>query len=114
MNASDFWGIAGTFTVSRLYVQVEGRFLEGRCGIPTRYVIQHVCRPDRCSSDSAYRRRPPARDRRVVLSLRGIVVFSGLYALALTGVGMFGAVTPIGGLLFLVGCAGLAVFALGR
>ena len=60
------------------------------------------------------RRRPPARDRRVVLSLRGILVFSGLYALALTGEGMFGAVTPIGELLFLVGCAGLAVFALGR
>ena len=34
----------------------------------------------------------------------GIVLFSGsLYALALTGVTMLGAVTPIGGLAFLVG-----------
>jgi uncharacterized membrane protein YgdD (TMEM256/DUF423 family) len=43
----------------------------------------------------------------------GIVLFSGsLYALALTGVTMLGAITPIGGLLFLLGWAlliGLAI-----
>ncbi|MFT4046222.1 MAG: DUF423 domain-containing protein [Solimonas sp.] len=34
----------------------------------------------------------------------GVVLFSGsLYALALSGVRAFGAVTPIGGLLFLIG-----------
>src|SRR5262247_1682194 len=38
--------------------------------------------------------------------ITGIVFFSGsLYALALTGVGILGAITPIGGLLFLVGWA---------
>ena len=43
----------------------------------------------------------------------GIVLFSGsLYALALTGVGILGAITPIGGLLFLVGWAYLAIFAI--
>ena len=42
----------------------------------------------------------------------GIVLFSGsLYTLALTGVGILGAVTPAGGLLFLVGWGCLAVFA---
>jgi len=42
--------------------------------------------------------------------LAGIVLFSGsLYALAWTGVRGWGAVTPIGGLLFL---AGWALFAL--
>ncbi len=42
----------------------------------------------------------------------GVLLFSGsLYALALTGTGMFGAITPIGGLLFLAGWAVLAVFA---
>ena len=42
----------------------------------------------------------------------GILFFSGsLYALALTGVGILGAVTPIGGLLFLIGWACLAIFA---
>src|SRR5882724_5909075 len=42
----------------------------------------------------------------------GILLFSGsLYTLALTGVGILGAVTPIGGLLFLIGWACLAVFA---
>jgi len=45
----------------------------------------------------------------------GILLFSGsLYALALTGVGMLGAVTPIGGVLFLIGWVSLAVFALAR
>src|SRR5215510_12140683 len=43
---------------------------------------------------------------RVVAALfaGGIVVFSGsLYALALTGVHTFGAITPVGGLLFMAG-----------
>ena len=45
----------------------------------------------------------------------GILLFSGsLYALALTGVGIFGAVTPIGGVLFLIGWASLALFEVGR
>jgi uncharacterized membrane protein YgdD (TMEM256/DUF423 family) len=40
----------------------------------------------------------------------GIVLFSGsLYALALTGVATFGAVTPLGGLAFLVGWALLVI-----
>ena len=39
----------------------------------------------------------------------GIVLFSGsLYTLALTGIRAFGAITPIGGVLFLVGWAALA------
>jgi len=47
--------------------------------------------------------------------IAGILFFSGsLYALALTGVGILGAVTPIGGVLFLIGWAALAVFAIGR
>ena len=38
----------------------------------------------------------------------GIVLFSGsLYALALSGVGAFGAITPLGGVGFLVGWASL-------
>jgi uncharacterized membrane protein YgdD (TMEM256/DUF423 family) len=45
----------------------------------------------------------------------GILMFSGsLYALAITGVGLLGAVTPVGGVLFLIGWACLAVFAIGR
>jgi uncharacterized membrane protein YgdD (TMEM256/DUF423 family) len=44
--------------------------------------------------------------------LLGIVVFSGsLYALALSGVTVLGAITPIGGLAFLAGWACLALFA---
>jgi uncharacterized membrane protein YgdD (TMEM256/DUF423 family) len=43
----------------------------------------------------------------------GIVLFSGsLYALAISGVTVFGAITPIGGLAFLAGWALLIVAAL--
>ena len=42
----------------------------------------------------------------------GIVIFSGsLYALAMTATGILGAITPIGGLAFLIGWACLAFFA---
>lgn len=45
----------------------------------------------------------------------GIVIFSGsLYALAFSGVTILGAITPIGGLAFLVGWACLAIFAAAR
>jgi uncharacterized membrane protein YgdD (TMEM256/DUF423 family) len=44
--------------------------------------------------------------------IAGMVIFSGsLYALALTGTGMFGAITPIGGVGLLIGWACLAFFA---
>lgn len=44
--------------------------------------------------------------------IAGILIFSGsLYALALTGTTMWGAVTPLGGLAFLIGWACLAFFA---
>ena len=43
----------------------------------------------------------------------GVLLFSGsLYALALTGTGILGIVTPIGGLLFLIGWACLGLFAI--
>lgn len=42
----------------------------------------------------------------------GILIFSGsLYALALTGVTILGAITPIGGVAFLIGWVALAVAA---
>jgi uncharacterized membrane protein YgdD (TMEM256/DUF423 family) len=42
----------------------------------------------------------------------GILIFSGsLYALALTGVTILGAITPIGGVAFLVGWVSLAIAA---
>ena len=47
--------------------------------------------------------------------IAGIVLFSGsLYALALTGVSGLGAITPVGGLAFLIGWACLAIFAAAR
>ena len=45
----------------------------------------------------------------------GTVLFSGsLYVLALTGITTLGAVTPFGGLLFLIGWGALILFGLGR
>ena len=45
----------------------------------------------------------------------GIALFSGsLYALVFTGIGRLGAITPIGGLAFLIGWACLAIFAAAR
>jgi len=47
--------------------------------------------------------------------ITGMVLFSGsLYALALTGISSLGAITPLGGLAFLVGWACLAIFAVAR
>jgi uncharacterized membrane protein YgdD (TMEM256/DUF423 family) len=44
--------------------------------------------------------------------LTGIFIFSGsLYTLALTGITILGAITPIGGVAFLVGWAALAIAA---
>lgn len=49
----------------------------------------------------------------VVCFAVGIVIFSGsLYALALTDIRRLGAITPIGGVAFLIGWAGLLVAAL--
>jgi uncharacterized membrane protein YgdD (TMEM256/DUF423 family) len=57
-----------------------------------------------------------AEGRAVVVAgwsfIAGILIFSGsLYALALTGVTLLGAVTPIGGLAFLAGWVALAIAA---
>ncbi len=42
--------------------------------------------------------------RAAILFSLGIIVFSGsLYALSITNIGIFGAITPIGGLLFIIG-----------
>ena len=52
-----------------------------------------------------------ARPRAVAaLWAAGVVIFSGsLYALAITGVGALGAITPIGGLLLMAGWVTLAL-----
>ncbi|HEX8905540.1 MAG TPA: DUF423 domain-containing protein [Longimicrobiaceae bacterium] len=61
--------------------------------------------------------RAPSRALRAAgwLFTAGIVVFSGsLYALALTGVRVLGAITPLGGLCFLAGWIALALGAAER
>ena len=59
---------------------------------------------------AASRRQTPWLDRAGWLFLAGIVVFSGsLYVMALTGIRWLGAITPLGGLAFILGWAALAV-----
>ncbi len=56
-----------------------------------------------------------AANRISILLAVGILIFSGsLYALALTGIRVLGAITPIGGLAFLAAWAYLAVHTLSR
>jgi len=56
---------------------------------------------------------PAPRRGMLWLMVAGIVLFSGsLYALALSGIGMLGAITPLGGLCFLAAWAWMAVAAL--
>ena len=58
--------------------------------------------------------RATAANTAGALFLAGIVLFSGsLYALALSGVRKLGAITPIGGLCFLLGWIALAWTAMG-
>jgi uncharacterized membrane protein YgdD (TMEM256/DUF423 family) len=59
--------------------------------------------------------RLPAVRLSAILFLSGTLLFSGsLYLLAITGVRSWGAVTPLGGLLFLAGWAWLAWAAFAR
>lgn len=54
--------------------------------------------------------RPAFHRGPFIAFLAGVVIFSGsLYALAVTNVGVLGAITPVGGVSFLVGWAWLAV-----
>lgn len=57
----------------------------------------------------------PLLRKAVWAMLAGVIIFSGsLYALALTGVRILGAITPIGGVAFLAGWAMLAWAAIRR
>jgi uncharacterized membrane protein YgdD (TMEM256/DUF423 family) len=57
-----------------------------------------------------HRHRPSrAADVAAWAMLIGVIIFSGsLYLLATTGIGLFGAITPIGGTALLIGWIGLA------
>jgi len=62
---------------------------------------------------AASRQATPWLDGAGWLFLAGIVVFSGsLYVMTLTGIRWLGAITPLGGLAFILGWTALAVAAL--
>lgn len=98
---------AGAFGAHALESRLDARLLEV-FETAARYQIYHALaliatglwlerRPDRWLKFAGW------------FFIAGILIFSGsLYILALTGIGWLGAITPIGGVCFLVGWASLA------
>ena len=75
-------------------------------GLRNRRAVSHVSRAGASGDrrDHAARRWPRGGRSRAGVSTTGIVLFSGsLYALALSGVTTLGAITPLGGVAFIVG-----------
>ena len=98
---------AGAFAAHGLRERLEARALE-IFETGARYQMYHALAMILCAVIAT----SGARTAGWILQA-GIVVFSGsLYALALTDVKILGAITPIGGLAFLVGWAWLAITAL--
>lgn len=101
---------AGAFGAHGLRARLEPRLLEV-FETAARYQMYHALallavgllaerRPSRAASAAGW------------LFVAGIALFSGsLYALALTGIGWLGAITPLGGVAFLAGWTALAVAA---
>lgn len=98
---------AGAFGAHALRSRLEPRALE-IFETAARYQMYHALAIVLCALIAT----PGARTSGWILQA-GIVLFSGsLYALALSDVKWLGAVTPIGGMAFLVGWVYLAVSAL--
>lgn len=95
---------AGAFAAHALRDRLEPKMLEV-FETGARYQMYHALAMVLCAVMAA---RAPGW-----IMQGGIVLFSGsLYVLALTGVKTFGAITPIGGVAFLVGWAWLAYSAI--
>ncbi len=109
--ASGFLGVAaGAFGAHALRERLDPRALEV-WELASRYQLIHALAIV-CAAILAARSAPLANGAGWFFAA-GTVLFSGsLYALALSGVGKLGAITPVGGLCFLVGWALLAWAAL--
>lgn len=102
---------AGAFGAHGLRERLEPRALE-IFETGARYHMYHALGMLLCAAIAVGGGIAGARTAGWILQA-GIVIFSGsLYALALTDVKILGAITPIGGLAFLVGWIWLAVAAL--
>ena len=100
---------AGAFAAHGLRERLAARSLE-IFETAARYQMYHALGMILCALLAAG--LPGAKTAGWILQA-GIVIFSGsLYLLALTDVKVLGAITPIGGLAFLVGWAWLAITAL--
>ncbi len=102
---------AGAFAAHALRDKLDARALEV-FDTGARYHMYHALAMVLCGLLAARTPGPPADGVQLSgwIFQAGIVLFAGsLYALALTGVKPLGAITPFGGLAFLVGWAWLAV-----
>jgi uncharacterized membrane protein YgdD (TMEM256/DUF423 family) len=102
---------AGAFGAHALRAQLEPRMLEV-FETAARYQMYHALAL--VAAAWLYQQtEAPAAQFAGWAFLAGILLFSGsLYAMALTGVRGLGAITPLGGVAFLVGWASLAIAAL--
>ena len=101
---------AGAFGAHALRARLEPRLLEV-FETAARYQMYHA---QALLAVGLLAERRPSRAAAAAgwLFAAGIALFSGsLYALALTGIGWLGAITPLGGVAFLAGWAALAVAA---
>lgn len=100
--------MAGAFAAHGLQSQLSPRLLATfETGV--RYQAWHTLA---MLGVLAWRAAQPLPGQRLALSLwtLGVVLFSGsLYALALTGIGRLGIITPLGGLAMIAGWLALAV-----
>lgn len=102
---------AGAFGAHALRAQLEPRMLEV-FETAARYQMYHALALF-AAAWLAQQTEAPAAQVAGWAFVVGIVLFSGsLYAMAFTGVRALGAVTPVGGVAFMVGWAALALAAL--
>jgi uncharacterized membrane protein YgdD (TMEM256/DUF423 family) len=102
---------AGAFGAHALRAQLEPRMLEV-FETAARYQMYHALALF-AAAWLAQQTEAPAAHVAGWAFVVGIVLFSGsLYAMAFTGVRALGAVTPVGGVAFMVGWAALALAAL--
>ena len=102
---------AGAFGAHALRAQLEPRMLEV-FETAARYQMYHALALF-AAAWLAHQTEAPAAHVAGWAFVAGIVLFSGsLYAMAFTGVRALGAVTPVGGVAFMVGWAALALAAL--
>jgi uncharacterized membrane protein YgdD (TMEM256/DUF423 family) len=104
--------IAGAFAAHGLQGRLEPRMLASFT-IAAHYHLIHAVAAGVAALAARDRQAAPRACLAALLFLIGTILFSGsLYALALSGIGVFALITPFGGVAFIAGWVVLALAAL--